>query len=200
MSVKGLSCITCDTNTSTSVVNTALSDLAPGSEGLLITLKSGSFMRTFRSEQLLMLSCNASGDTVDWIGLHGQGNSISTIEWNNRTQDQLLPQEKLYILDQVKKYLSVSHIAIAESISIAEGAGIRIVIVWKQPVMTFELQILDTELRNNLNLSKIADMSSQTLGPSVVYSELYTPPMISAISATTDRAPPLILANARFTS
>ena len=78
------------------------------------------------------------------------------------------------ILDEVKNVLKPAHISLAESISIVQGKGVQVLIVWKEPVHEFELQIVDTELRNNDQLSKIVDLwlgSVINLGPAVVYSE-----------------------------
>ena len=202
MSVEKLSCVMSDTCTSRFVINVALRDLVPTSKGLVVTLKTGSLLRTFRSDQLLTLSCNTAGDTVDWKASHGRGHCKSTIEWLDLSESELGAEEKLQILDEVKKVLKPAHISLAESISMARGKGVHVLIMWKEPVHEFELQIVDTELRKNDKLSKIADLSLGSvisLGPAVVHSEK-SPAFATSPSVMADGEIPPILADARFTS
>jgi len=202
MSGRRLSCITSDTCNSRYVVNAALRDLAPGSEGLIVTLNTGSRLRTFTSYQLVSLSCSAAGDNVNWDATHGRGNCRTTIQWPDLSRDHLSLEQKRNILDKIKRSLILSHIALAETITIAPGKGLHAIIVWKEPVMTFELQILDTELRGNLELSKIADISLGSLvslGPVVIQSEMSSSFSESPV-APTGGSPPPVLANAVFTS
>ena len=201
MSVERLSCVTSDTCNSRSVTNTALRDLAPGSEGLVVTLKTGARLRTFRSDQLVSLACNAAGDRVDWNAAHGRGHCKTTIEWPDLSQSELSAEEKRQILDAVKQALAPAHIVLAESISMVRGGGVYAVVVWKQPVNEFELQIVDAELRGNDELSKISDVSLGSvvsLGPAVIHSEK-SPAFAVSPTAVVGRTPP-ILADARFTS
>ena len=194
--------MTSDTCTSRFVTNTALRDLAPGSEGLVVTLKTGARLRTFRSDQLVSLACNAAGDSVEWSTVHGGGHCKTTIEWPDLSQAELTAEEKRQILDEVKKIVKPSHTVLAESISMARGKGAYAIIVWKQSVNEFELQIVDTEIRNNDELSRIADLSLGSvvsLGPAVVHSEKSPSFAVSPTAIAGSTAPP-ILANARFTS
>lgn len=200
MSVETLVCVTSDTCTSGFVINVALRDLMPTSEGLVVTLKTGSFLRTFRSDHLLTLSCNTAGDTVDWKASHGRGHCKSTIEWFDLSESELDAEDKRSILDEVKNVLKPAHIYLAESISIVQGKGVQVLIVWKEPVHEFELQIVDTELRNNDQLSNIVDLAGINLGPAVVYSEKSRTSAILPISLVADGALPPILSGARFTS
>ena len=202
MSVERLSCVTSDTCTSRFVTNTALRDLAPGSEGLVVTLKTGSLLRTFRSDQLVSLACNAAGDSVEWNATHGRGHCKTTIEWPDLSQSELSAEAKRQILDQVKTVINPAHITLADSISMARGKGAFAIIAWKQPVNEFELQIVDTELRGNDELSKIDDVSlgsAVSLGPAAIDSEK-SPSFAVSPTAVTSGATPPILANARFTS
>lgn len=194
--------MTSDTCQSRFVVNAALRDLAPDSEGLVVTLNTGSLLRTFTSQQLVTLSCNAAGDHVNWTATHGRGNYRTTIQWPDISQDELSWEQKRNILDKLKRSLDPSHIALAETITIAPGTGAHAIIAWKEPVLTFELQILDTELRSNLDLSKIADISLRPLvglGSAVVHSEK-SPAFATSPGIVADAVMPPILANARFTS
>ena len=204
MPVEKLSCVTSDTCSSRFVINVALRDLMPTSKGLVVTLKTGSLLRTFRSDQLLTLSCNTAGDIVDWKASHGRGHCKSTIEWVDLSESELDAEKKRYILDEVKNVLKPAHISLAESISMVRGKGVQVLIVWKEPVHEFELQIVDTELRKNDQLSEIVDLSRDSLsvinlGPAVVHSEK-SPAFVMPPSLVSDGAIPPILSDARFTS
>ena len=194
--------MTSDTCQARSVVNAALRDLAPESEGLVVKLNTGSLLRTFTSQQLMTLSCNAAGDHVDWTAAHGRGSCRTTIHWPDLSQNDLSSQQKRNILDKLKRSLNPSHIALAETITIAPGRGAHAIIGWKEPVHTFELQILDTELRSNPYLSKFADISLGSLvslGPAAIHSEMSSSFSMSPV-APTGEAPRPVLANVQFTS
>ena len=194
--------MTSDTCQARSVVNAALRDLAPGSEGLVVKLNTGSLLRTFTSQQLVTLSCSAAGDHVDWADTHGRGNCRTTIHWPDLSQNDLSSQQKRNILDKLKRSLDPSHIALAETITIAPGRGAHAIIAWKEPVHTFELQILDTELRSNPYLSKFADISLGSLvslGPAAIHSEMSSSFSMSPV-ASMGEAPRPALANVQFTS
>ena len=126
--------------------------------GVWLNLQNGSSLRTFSSELLCKYNCRATGERVNWADVSDAGKAKTIIKWDNVDYDTISMDIRRNISDNIKAQLSPSQRNMLHSLVLSRGSLLA-TMVWKTDVRRFELQILDTEIRDSLDFAAISDAS-----------------------------------------